>query len=406
MKRPLIPIVPRSAFLTLLLAVMLAATARSASLADLTRRYARDDQRLAGSLRYEREKDGVHEQVWVLETGGVLKVAVETHGVASDTVDEFSLDDGGDVYFLFRKVTTRPAGGGASVTEERSYFDDFQVIQKSRRVAEFPGGVVVEFPAKNPSVKLDLTKLADAERNSDAANQKAVAVTESARKPEFLVDDPAKNAPAEWQRTKLVNGSLSPDGRYALAWAPAKKDFVWADYKGEDSSDDYWIHPEGEAVVNFIADLKTHRMAGTTTGVHFGVRQNYNHYECIMAWSPDSRIFIELNTEKWNYAACCIGRITDGKLDSVMGIGAAVEAHAKKFLKTSKHPGYRRHAEEMLVALAAPAIQNDGNGSIDVVLQVPKSEDDDAYATVRVAFRLTDDKNALEISGSRLLKEE
>ena len=155
-----------------------------------------------------------------------------------------------------------------------------------------------------------------------------------------------------------------------------------------------------------IADLKTHRIVGKTPGVHFGVRQNYNHYECLMAWSPDSRVFIELNTEKWNFAACCIGRVTDGKLDTVQDLGAAVEARAKQFLQTTKHPGYRKHAKEMVVALEEPEIKNDGTGSIKATLQVPVSEADDAYATVRVRFRLTADKNLLEVPGAELVKEE
>jgi len=395
-----------STCLTSLLALILAATAHSASLADLTRRYARDDQHLAAALRYERNTNGVHEQVWVLETGGVVKVAVETHDAKADTLDEFSLDDAGDVYFAFRKVSTHQADGSTRVTEARSYFAEFQTIQMTRRTADFPVGVAADLSAKTPSVKSDLAKLTDAERSSDAANQKSVATIQALRLPKYLVHDPAKDAPADWQRIKLVSNSLSPDGRYALAWAPAKKDFAWANYKAEESGDDYWVEPGKEAVVNFIADLKTHTIAGKTPGVHFGVLQNYNHYECLMAWSPDSLTFIELNTEKWNYAVCCIGCLNDGKLAAVLDLGAPAEARAKEFLKTSKHRGYRIHAKEMLTALAAPVINTDGSGSIKVMLQVPKSDADDAYATVRLRFRLTADKSRVEMTAAELLKEE
>jgi len=55
------------------------------------------------------------------------------------------------------------------------------------------------------------------------------------------------------------------------------------------------------------------------------------------------------------------------------------------YLKTTKHKGYRKHAEKMVVALGEPKIENDGTGSIKAIFQVPKSEENDAYATLRVA---------------------
>ena len=310
------------------------------------------------------------------------------------------------MYFAFRKVSTPKPGGGTRVTEERSYFDDSQTLQKTRRTADFPAGVAAQIAANTPAVKLDLAKLTAAARNNDAANQTAQAILKAVRAPQFLIHDPAKGAPAEWQQVKLVAGTLSPDGRYALAWAPAKKDFLWANYKADDTDEDFWVEPGSEAVVNFIVDLSTHRLAGKTPGVHFGVRQNYNHYECIMAWSADSHTFIELNTEKWSYAACGCGRLTDGKLVAVADLGPAVEARAKALLKTTKHPGYRNHAKDMLTALAEPRINNDGNGSIQVVLQVPKSVADDAYANVTVRFHLSADNNHVEMLGAELSKEQ
>jgi len=66
----------------------------------------------------------------------------------------------------------------------------------------------------------------------------------------------------------------------------------------------------------------------------------------------------------------------------------------------------------MLTAMAESASiadltrHNDGNGSIEVMLQVPKSEADDAYATVRVRFRFTPEKSLPEMLGAELLKEE
>jgi hypothetical protein len=367
------------------------------TLAELMRRYARDDHRLAWAARYERVKDGVREQVWKLETGDVLKVSRETHGEKADTLEEISLSDIGYAYFVFRKVTERQPDGGTRVTEERTSISDLTMIQKTRRTATFPPGAAAEIPANAPSEKLDISGITDVERVGATFNQAVEKITGEVCVPEFLAHDPAKGAPPEWARMKTVRGTLSPDGRYALAWAPMKKDFDWADYATTEWPGDFWTEPGGEEVVNFIADLKTHTVAGKTEGIHFGTRQRYNHREVVMAWSPDSRTFVELNTEKWNYAACCIGHLTDGKLDTMLELGKAVEKRADEFLRASKNRGYRRHAKEMEVAIYEPVLKNDGTGSIDVTFQVMKSPEDDAVVSVRVRFRLHPEKHPQQI---------
>jgi hypothetical protein len=379
----------------------------SGEVSDLVRRYKRDDQRLDSALRYERTGNGVREQVWALETGDVIKVAVETAGARSKRLDELSLDEQGNVYFSFLRVVKPQPKGGTRLLEERSYFEDSQLLQRTRRRVDLPAGAAAEFPAKSPTVKLTPDQMADEAGGVDELRQKAEEVIGAVRVPGLLVSDPASNAPEEWKRVKLVAGTLSPDGRHALAWAPARKDFEWKDYRAEESTGDYWMDgAEDGDVVNFIADLKTHRVAGKTPGVHFGTRRTYNHFECVMAWSPDSRAFIQLNNRKWDYAGCCIGRVTDGKVTVVEDLGKVVEARAGEFLKKSGHAGYLKNSGEMAVYLSNPGIGDDGGGSIRVTFQVPKSEDEDAYAEVRVRFRLTGDPARLEITDTGLLKAE
>jgi hypothetical protein len=189
-----------------------------------------------------------------------------------------------------------------------------------------------------------------------------------------------------------------------------QRDFNWASFRGEDYDDgreQFMLESDDsvDKVVNYIVDLKTHRITGETSGVHFGTRQYYNYRACIMAWSPDSRLFVELNTAKWLYTDCCLGCLGEGKLAALHDLGAAVAARAKEFLKSSHHAGFRRYGANMACALANPELHNDGTGSIDVTLQVPKSLDDDASASVRVRFRIAGG-NRLEMPGATLLQEE
>ncbi len=323
----------------------------------------------------------------------MLKVARASHGEKKDELEEYSTDDYGNMYFAFCKVTTHEADGGSRVSEERTYLDDSETLQKTRRTASFPAGVAPEIAAKAPAEKLAIAKSSDEARTLNNTTSEVIAAL---CVPERLAHDPAKDAPAEWQRVKLVQGSLSPDGHTALAIAPKKETFAWADH-ADSPLGGYTM--EVDAAVNYLADLQTHRLLGKTLGTHFGTRARYNHHQCIFAWSPDSRIFLQLDVAKWSYVDCCIGQLRDGKLAPVQDLGAAVETRAKEFLAATKNRAYRHHAKEMVTALYQSVLQNDGTGTLQVSLEVPKSAETNARATMQVRFRLAADSR-LEILGA------
>ena len=381
--------------LLFILSVAVGGAADLPTVAELNKRYARDDARLSSCVRYERKKDGLHEQMWELETGDVLKIARETRSENSDVLEEFSIDQF-TPYFVFRKTTERKEGV-ARVTEERTYSANFNLIEKTRRTADFPAGAAAEIPAKAPLEKVDLKSLSGDERCGARDNEAAGTLMDELHDPKLVVFDPAKDAPAEWKRIKLVEQSLSPDGRYALAITPDKNEFNWNEFSMK-SPRDFQITSEGVTPLNFIAGLRTHTIVGRTLGEYFGTKQSYGHFACIMAWSPDSQYFIQLMTAKWTYDGCCIGRINEGKVDAMENLGEAAEKKAKQFLVAGKDRAYRRHKDKMEIALHAPQVGNDGIGSIDVVFQVPKSTEDDTLVEVSVRFRLKGNK--LEILGA------
>ena len=52
-------------------------------------------------------------------------------------------------------------------------------------------------------------------------------------------------------------------------------------------------------IVNYIVDLTTRQILGTTNGDYFGTKQRYNHDQCDVTWSPDSKMFVEVTSWKW-----------------------------------------------------------------------------------------------------------
>jgi hypothetical protein len=68
-------------------------------------------------------------------------------------------------------------------------------------------------------LKVEALPLAEQKLSAGTVEQ-ANGIAERVRDPKWFDRDPAKNAGPEWARVKAVKGTLSPDGRYAVAIAP------------------------------------------------------------------------------------------------------------------------------------------------------------------------------------------
>lgn len=88
------------------------------------------------------------------------------------------------------------------------------------------------------------------------------------------------------------------------------------------------------------------------------------------------------NGATWRAASATSRRASS---TTVQDLAPAVAERAKQFLLAEKDADYRRHAKEMVTALYAPTLKNDGTGTITVVFQVPKEIN---VRAVRVRFRL------------------
>jgi hypothetical protein len=382
----------------------------AARVKSLLEQYAQDDQRLAGTRHYvkttvEGKEGTLREEAWELETGEVIKVAKERKQGAGVTLEEYSLTGqelgyAGSVYFGFRRVEERQTEGGTRVTEARSYFDGAGMAAKRRRIVNLPAGTSLELSTKLKFEELVVKSLPEDEQRGSVAAQAAEAIAKEVVEEKWLVGDPAKDAPAEWQRFKLVRETSSPDGRYALAISPKKKKFDWDDFQAADLGPRQYMI-EGEDPQNFIVDLRTHLPVGKTLGEHYGNRPRYNHNVCTMVWSPDSRNFLQITESKWSFNSCGLGRVENGKWAGVVNLGDAVVKYGAAFLVKTKNAIYRKNAKEMSKALSEPDLENDGTGSIKVFFQVIKAD----YVTVAVRFRLVSGKQGLhvEMLGAKLV---
>lgn len=372
----------------------------------LSKLYAAQEKWLPGARHFVRtaEEDGgqIREEAWELETGEIIKLLREVRKPNLTALDESSLHGGGAVYFTFRKVTVPQPDGGVQVTEYRSYFGDDNRDSQTRRTATFPAGAAPEIPAGAPQELI----LAEADKPPQIDENEFI---DRVVDPKFLVRDPAKDAPADWQRVRLIKESLSPDGRYALALSPDKKDFKWEDFEMGNAGQ-YFVDLADAECKNYIVDLKTHRVLGETPANWFGNLSTYNLRSHYTIWSPDSRTFVQITTEKWFYSSCSIGRVEDGKLIGIRDLGEIVGKRTEAFLAATKHRGYRKHKENMMPAVHGEDVEfkDDHSGTVAITFQVMKSDEDDAYVTVDVGFRVVPGKKGftVETTSAKLVPNE
>lgn len=122
--------------------------------------------------------------------------------------------------------------------------------------------------------------------------------------------DPFADVKGDSDKYRVIHGSASPDGRFAIALGFAREPVDWnAEYDKETES----YFPQGEeGIRNYVVDLAQKKILGETGAAWAGTRRRYNHPECVVTWSPDSSFFVQLLANKWSSDDCVAGKIVSG----------------------------------------------------------------------------------------------
>ncbi|MBV9874384.1 MAG: hypothetical protein JO025_06615 [Verrucomicrobia bacterium] len=340
------------------------ATQSDDTVKELMQRYQQVEAQLDRSIRYSRktesEGDTTVEQAWYNGADDPIKVAVERVSSAGRELTEyFSLDfdDPGALLVFSRKETTR-RDGATQVDESRQYFgNDGKLLRELRKSGSFKKGETPD-TARLPNTTVDLSKQpmddrteeqrAVAEYNFLSEPEKTASTLRQAGPPEF---DPFAGLTGDSAKYRVIHDTASPDGRYAVALGFTGNDIDWEGLKDPDFPGTYsakgWQpddQPPDSAygrIVNYIVDLTTSQIVGTTGGDYFGTRQRYNHDQCDVTWSPDSKTFVEVTSWKWGYNRCTAGKISGaGNLLGPVDLGKYSEKMAQSFLATHKGQQY------------------------------------------------------------------
>jgi len=331
----------------------------------LAQQYKQVEDQLSRSVHYvgKTESDGVTtiEQAWFNGADDLIKVAVErTDSSGRELTEYFALDFDNDYHGMFmltRKEMPLP-DGGTQVDESRKYFgeafvqhkdwDDAsngELIHELRKSARFKPGEsldTVHTPnavvnlSKRPPDESSMDELVKAKSEILSRPQKIASELRKAGPPDF---DPFAKVKGDSEKFRVIQRSVSPDGRYAIALGLARDEIDWDDFveKGSPASSPTYYAEDEEDVRNYVVDLASQKILGETGCNFFGTRRRYNHRECTVTWSPDSTVFVQLWSDKWNYEACRAGKIAPGpKLAGVIDLGKEADKQAFAFLKKKR----------------------------------------------------------------------
>ena len=373
----------------------------------LAARYGQVEDQLGRSIRYtiKDESSGATtvRQAWFNGADDLIKLAVESRdGAKRELTEYFALDFENDydgMFMLMRKETPAP-DGGMQLEESRKYFGEGKrggnglLIRELRKSAHFKPGESTD-TVRTPNVTVDLGKKSN-QPTEDELREILNAPTNAAEElrkgaPEF---DPFADVKGDSDKYRVIHGSASPDGRFAIALGFAGEPIDWdADYDKETAS----YYAEGdEGIRNYVVDLAQKKILGQTGAAWPGTRRRYNHPECVVTWSPDSSLFVQLLANKWSSDDCVAGKIVSGP--KFVGAVNLLKPLSPKIYAFIKKPFDRE--EGGALSFYNEKVTNDGAADMEAA-EYESSGDrkGDTNFRVNVRLRVRETPHGLSIEG-------
>ena len=338
----------------------------------LAARYAQVEDQLARSIRStsKGESGGATtvRQEWYNGAEDLIKATVERNDASGRELTEYIPHDLGSdfgwrgLFLLTRKEIPAP-DGSTQVEESRKYFGETEegldhVIRELRKSARFKPGELTD-TVHVPNVVVDVSKQNKGEGSAEEFGLgEPHELSPALRKlgpPQFF--DPFANVQGDSDKYRVIHGSVSPDGRFAIAMGLPPGQSNW-DALYEDESYFYENGARDYDVPNYIIDLAEKKILGETGCHYFGTKRRYNHQQCILRWSPDSLKFVQLWDDKWSSTECVAGTISPGpKLAGAVDVDKAIAKKTYAFVK--KRPDTENGGAGEL-SLQINKVSNDG----------------------------------------------
>lgn len=373
------------------------------------------EAQLDRSVRYTRTTNdgGVTrlEQAWLNGAGDPIKVSIDEISASGRDLIEYvgpDLNETGTRTFFLRRKETPAADSGTDVEETRQYFGTGkhggygELLRELRKKAHFKAGETPD-TVRTPNVVVDFRKRATSGHGSE---EQAGVGWELFERPVKLVDelrsagppasDPFSAVKGDSDKFRVIHGTASPDGRFAVALGFARASIDWnalADHYFADEPTSYNAESD-EDIRNYVVDLTQKKILGETGAAWAGTRRRYNHPECVLKWSPDSAFFVQLLNNKWRSDDCVAGKITSGpKFVGAVNLLTALSPKIYAFVK-------RRFDREEGGSLSFYSAKLTNDGALEMEASESESSGDRKGETnfaVSVRLRLRESPQGLSI---------
>jgi hypothetical protein len=307
---------------------------------------------------------------------------------------------GNELLFVLDRSEMTPMlpNAATSVVEKRLYFAEGALIRLLAKEGKFPAGKETDTVAlKNKDIPVEEV-LGAGELYGDLDRESQVLI---AKIQQISADDaPADTAPAAFGPAtagdgwRLIQGSSSRDGQFALAWGLQGQSIPKAE---ADEDGALSVEPETEGLTNYIINLRTGALLGKTKGSHFGDKHTYNHYTNEVAWSAAETYVAQVCNGKWATFDANVYELNPDRtglskaMDLLEPSKKAVFEHLEGgdfFKKFDK--------DDFTITLHDLNIAQRGAATVVVVEvsgQIPKSDQDGAWFDATVTFKLVPDDN-------------
>ena len=386
-----------------------AANSVDAQVKALAQRYEQVEAQLDRSVRYaSRNDNGDSEQAWFNGSDDLIKLRVESHnGATHELTEYFALDFESDydgMFMLVRKETPAP-DGGVQVEESRKYFGQSNgggngntvLIREQRKSAHFKPGEFTD-TVHTPNLAVDVGKKAN-QPTEEELRKILNAPTDMATElhkgnPE---SDPFANVKGDSDKYRVIRGTASPDGRFAIALGSANKEIDWDDAVDSDFPDEnaYKLEDEEDKVCNYVVDVAQKKILGDTGAAWTGTRRRYNHPEIAVFWSADSSFFVQLLENKWASDDCVAGKISGGtKFVGSVNLMKTLTPKVYGFVKRHFDP------EGYPLSFYQPKVSHDGTVEMKAAEYISSGErKGDSAFVVGLRFQLHETAKGVSVEG-------
>jgi len=362
---------------------ILAAPSNEDEVKHLAQRYAQVEAQLDRSIHYSKSEsaDGVTtiRQAWLNGANDLMKVAVERTGPDGRELTEYVGEDF-DLHTLFvlTRKETPVTGGDTQIDESRQYFVGGELVRELRKSGRFKAGDSLD-TVRLPNMTV---KGAKPLKDQKAEEERLRVKNELLSRPEEIAaalreagppqSDPFANVKGDSEKFRVIHGSVSPDGRFAIALGFARNEINWDDFSEKERDDlggkpTYFAESE-EDVRNYVIDLAAQKILGATGCEYFGTRKRYNHRSSTLTWSGDSTNFVQFCGDKWADTACVAGQIAPGpKLGGVIDLLKVLDAKTYAFLK-------KRGDDEPGLSIDVQRVGNDGRIELSASASISSGE--------------------------------